>query len=124
MYNTFYISCITPLARVGEEDAVYVFKWHSPVSTIYTVASFSTDAWEQMVHLPVPKTHYAKDIVFKKDVPIFCTIKQQLFLLRTVWLAKERLIITIAKTVFKQIDWVQCVISPRSTVYGDNCEDN
>jgi hypothetical protein len=30
----------------------------------------------QVVHLPAPKTHYAKDIVFEKDTPIFCTGKQ------------------------------------------------
>ena len=30
----------------------------------------------QMVHLPAPKTHYAKDIVYDKDTPIFCTGKQ------------------------------------------------
>ena len=30
----------------------------------------------QVVHLPAPKTHYAEDIVFEKDTPIFCTGKQ------------------------------------------------
>ena len=30
----------------------------------------------QMVHLPAPKTHYAKDIALEKDTPIFCTGKQ------------------------------------------------
>ena len=30
----------------------------------------------QVVHLPAPKTHYTKDIVFEKDTPIFCTGKQ------------------------------------------------
>ena len=29
-----------------------------------------------MVHLPAPKTHYAKDIALEKDTPIFCTGKQ------------------------------------------------
>ena len=27
------------------------------------------------MHLPAPKTHYAKDIVFDKDTPIFLFIK-------------------------------------------------
>lgn len=31
----------------------------------------------QLVHLPAPKTHYAQDIVFDKDTPIFCTSKVQ-----------------------------------------------
>ena len=30
----------------------------------------------QLVHLPAPKTHYARDIIFEKDTPIFCTGKQ------------------------------------------------
>ena len=29
----------------------------------------------QLVHLPAPKSHYAKDIVFEKDTPIFATGK-------------------------------------------------
>ena len=29
----------------------------------------------QLVHLPAPKTHYARDIVFESDTPIFCTTK-------------------------------------------------
>ena len=28
-----------------------------------------------VVHLPAPKTHFAKDIIFKNDTPIFCTSK-------------------------------------------------
>ena len=35
-----------------------------------------------MVHLPAPKTHYAKDIVFDKDTPIFCTSKQPIVYIR------------------------------------------
>ena len=31
----------------------------------------------QLVHLPAPKSQYAKDIVFDKDTPIFSTSKHQ-----------------------------------------------
>ena len=30
----------------------------------------------QVVHLPAPKMHYSKDIVFEKDAPVFCMGKQ------------------------------------------------
>ena len=36
----------------------------------------------QVVHLPAPKTHYAKDIVFEKDTPIFGTGKQPLIYIK------------------------------------------
>ena len=35
-----------------------------------------------MLYLPVPKTHYAKDVVFKKDVAIFCTSKQPIIFIK------------------------------------------
>ena len=31
-----------------------------------------------IVHFPAPRCHYAKDIVFEKDTPIFCTCKQDI----------------------------------------------
>ena len=36
----------------------------------------------QLVHLLVPKTHYAKDIVFDKDTPIFSTSKQPIIFIK------------------------------------------
>ena len=35
-----------------------------------------------MVHLPAPKTPYAKGIVFEKDTPIFCTRKQPIIFIK------------------------------------------
>ena len=32
----------------------------------------------QVMHLPAPKTHHAKDIMFEKIIPIFWTGKQSL----------------------------------------------
>ena len=36
----------------------------------------------QLVHLPAPKTHYARDIVFERDTPIFCTGKQPIIYIK------------------------------------------
>ena len=36
----------------------------------------------QTVHLPAPKSHYAEDIVFERDVPIFYTGKDELVYVR------------------------------------------
>ena len=35
-----------------------------------------------MVHLPAPKTHYARDIVFEKDTPMFSTGKQPIIYIK------------------------------------------
>ena len=35
-----------------------------------------------VVHLPAPKTHFAKDIIFKNDTPIFCTSKNPLVFIK------------------------------------------
>ena len=37
----------------------------------------------QVVHLPAPKTHYAKNAVFDKDTPIFATAKQSFIFLKS-----------------------------------------
>ena len=36
----------------------------------------------QLVHLPAPKSHYAKDIVFEKDTPIFATRKNPIIFVK------------------------------------------
>ena len=35
-----------------------------------------------MLYLPLPKMHYAKDVVFKKDTAIFCTSKQPIIFIK------------------------------------------
>ena len=36
----------------------------------------------QTVHLPAPKSHFAKDLVFDTDTPIFCTGKHELLFIK------------------------------------------
>ncbi len=31
-----------------------------------------------MVHLPAPKSHYSKDATLSSDVPLFCTVKEEI----------------------------------------------
>lgn len=53
--------------------------------------SFQTIAWNDLllllegepVHLPAPKTHFAKDFLVTNDVPIFCTSSHQLVYVRS-----------------------------------------
>ena len=63
-------------ASVGAEKAECIFlndfRWSPSVIQWH---DFLLLLEGQLVHLPAPKTHYAKDIVFNKDTPIFATGK-------------------------------------------------
>lgn len=37
---------------------------------------------QQPVHFSAPKMHYAQDIVFVRDTPIFCTSKSEIILIK------------------------------------------
>jgi hypothetical protein len=70
----------TSYAWVGSENAGVIFlndfRWSPEIL-----------AWKNMLlllegqtlHLPAPKTHFSKDIVFERDTPIFATSKGRLF---------------------------------------------
>ena len=76
-------SVYTSFAWVGAGDAECIFwnyfRWSSQIILWY---DFLLMLQGQMVHLPAPKTHYAKDIVFDKDTPIFCTSKQPIIFIK------------------------------------------
>ena len=36
----------------------------------------------EVVHLPVPKTHFTRDIELVKDTPVFCTSKRPLIYIK------------------------------------------
>ena len=44
----------------------------------------------QLVHLPAPKSHYAKDIAFTCDTPIFATGNNPIFFVKNGMLNEER----------------------------------
>ena len=83
VYTTFYNPACTSFARVGAEDAGCIFLndfcWSSQIIPWH---DFLLMLEGQMVHLPTPKTHYAEDIVFGKDTPIFCASKQPIILIK------------------------------------------
>lgn len=76
LFQTFTNPATTSYAWVGSENAEVIFlndfRWSPEIL-----------AWKDMLvllegqtlHLPVPKTHFSKDIVFDKDTPIFATSK-------------------------------------------------
>ena len=45
----------------------------------------------QTVHMPAPKSHFAKDLVFDADTPIFSTGKHELSLSKRGVLMKRKL---------------------------------
>ena len=76
IYNTFSNPACTSFAWVGAEKAEVLFlndfRWSSSVIQWHYFLLLLED---QLVHLPAPKSHYAKDIVFNGDTPIFATGK-------------------------------------------------
>ena len=78
VFITFTNPACTSFAWVGAEKAEVVllndFRW-SPQIIAWHDHLLMLEG--QLVHLPAPKSHYAKDIVFDKDTPIFSTSKHQ-----------------------------------------------
>lgn len=83
IYDTFCNPASTSFAWLGAENCECIFlndfRWSAQVIQWH---DFLLMLEGQMVHLPAPKTHYAKDIVFDKDTPIFCTSKQPIVYIR------------------------------------------
>ena len=79
IYEAFTNPATGTFAWVGAELAEVIFlndfRWNPKVLPWHDMLLLLEG---QTVHLPAPKTHYACDIVFDKDTPIFCTGKQQL----------------------------------------------
>ena len=83
VYNTFCNPACSSFAWVGAENAECIFlndfRWSQQVIQWH---DFLLMLEGQMVHLPAPKTHYAKDIVFERDTLIFCTGKQPIIYIK------------------------------------------
>ena len=78
IFNCFQNPATTSFARVGAEKAEVIFlndfRWSPQVLAWHDLLLHLEG---HIVHLPAPKSHYSKDIVFDKDTPIFCTSKHQ-----------------------------------------------
>ena len=83
IYRTFTNPASTSFAWVGAENAEAIFlndfRW-SP--QIIPWQDFLLLLEDHVVHLPTPKSHFAKDIKFDTDTPIFCTSKQSLIMVK------------------------------------------
>ena len=83
IYKTFCNPACGSFAWVGAEQSECIFlndfRWSQQIIPWHDLLLMLKG---QIVHLPAPKTHYAKDIVFDEDTPIFCTGKQPLLFLK------------------------------------------
>lgn len=74
IFKTFLNRTSTSSAWVGAEAAECIFlkdfRW---LPSVIQWHDFLLLLEEQLVHLLTQKTHYAKDIVFQKDTPVFAT---------------------------------------------------
>lgn len=79
VYKTFMNPATSNFAWVGAESAEVIFlndfRWNKQV---IAWNDFLLMLEGQLVHLPSPKSHFCKDIIFDKDTPIFCTSKHEL----------------------------------------------
>ena len=79
VFNTFTNPASTSFAWVGAEKAEVVFlndfRWSPQIIAWHDLLLMLEG---QVVHLPAPKCHFANDIVFDSDTPIFSTSKHQL----------------------------------------------
>ena len=84
IYNTFTNPASGSFAWVGAEKAECIFlndfRWSSSIIPWH---DFLLLLEGQLVHLPAPKTHYAKDLTFKSDTPIFATAKGSFVYIRS-----------------------------------------
>lgn len=72
-------SWIGAFAWIGAESAEIFFlndfRWSSQVLPWQDLLLLLEGA---PVHFSAPKTHFAQDIVFEKDTPVFCTFKSEI----------------------------------------------
>ena len=83
IYRTFTNPSNASYAWLGAEESEVIFlndfRWCPEIIAWHALLLLLEG---QIVHLPAPKTHYAEDIKFDKDTPIFCTTKQPIVLVR------------------------------------------
>ena len=83
IFNTFSNPACTSFAWVGAEKAECIFlndfRWSPCIIPWHDLLLLEG----QLVHLPAPKSHYAKDIVFDKDTPIFATGKNEIIFVKS-----------------------------------------
>ncbi|KXJ07843.1 hypothetical protein AC249_AIPGENE8158 [Exaiptasia diaphana] len=83
IYDTFNNPATATFAWVGVENSEVIFlndfRWSPQIIPWHNLLLLLEG---QLVRFPAPKTHYAKDIVFDSDAPIFCTANEELSYVR------------------------------------------
>ena len=83
IYDTFSNPASASFAWVGVENCEVIFlndfRWSAQVIPWHNLLLLLEG---QMVRFPAPKTHYAQDIVFEKDAPIFATANEHFSFVR------------------------------------------
>lgn len=99
IFHTFTNPATTSFAWVGAEDCEVIFlndfRWSEKIIPWHNLLLLLEG---QTVHLAAPKSHYAQDIVFEKDVPIFCTGKDELVYVRGG-------VVDLRETEMMQVRW-------------------
>ena len=79
IFKTFTNPASCSFAWVGAEEAEVLFlndfRWSPQIIAWHDLLLMLEG---QVVHLPTPKSHFAKDALFDKDTPVFATSKRQL----------------------------------------------
>ena len=83
IFRTFSNPATTTFAWVGAEQAECIFlndfRWSAQIIPWQDLLLMLEG---QPVHLPAPKSHYAKDLVLENDTPIFATSKHELVFIK------------------------------------------
>ena len=83
IYNTFCNPATGSFAWIGVEKAECIFlndfRWTPQLIPWHDLLLLLEG---DVVHFPAPKTHFAKDIAFDMDTPIFCTSKNALVFIK------------------------------------------
>ena len=79
VFFAFSNPATTTFAWMGAEQAEVIFlndfRWSSQIISWHDLLLLLDG---QLVHLPAPKTHYNSDISLTRDIPLFCTAKEEL----------------------------------------------
>ena len=70
IYKTFTNPASTSFAWLGAEEAEIDFRWSQQIIAWHDLLLVLKG---QLVHLPPPKSHFAKDTMFDSDTPILAT---------------------------------------------------
>ena len=83
IFNTFCNPASGTFAWIGAETAECIFlndfRWSPQLLPWHDLLLLFEG---HVIHLPAPKTHFAKDIIFKNDTPVFCTSKNPLVFIK------------------------------------------